>query len=62
MLQQSRSMWGRGRQGPLPTKQLTSIVDGLKQVYFSKVRSAHLKRSCSSLSTLLNASAVISIK
>ena len=40
-VQQSRSIWGWDRQGtpnPKP-KQLTSIIDGLKQVYFSKVRS-----------------------
>ena len=37
MLQQSKSMWGRSRNSTLPVKQLTSIVDGLKRVYFSKV-------------------------
>lgn len=31
-------MWGRSRSNTLPVKQLTSIVDGLKRVYFSKVR------------------------
>ncbi len=32
-------MWGRGKKTVVPAKQLTSVIDGLKEVYFSKVRS-----------------------
>ena len=31
-------MWGRGKKTVVPAKQLTSVIDGLKEVYFSKVR------------------------
>ena len=40
MLQESKSMWGRGKKTVVPAKQLTSVIDGLKEVYFSKVQSA----------------------
>ena len=38
VLQQSKSMWGRSRKAVVPAKQLTSVIDGLKEVYFNKVR------------------------
>ena len=38
MLQESKSMWGRSRKAAVPVKQLTSVIDGLKEVYFNKVR------------------------
>ena len=38
VLQESKSMWGRGRKAVVPAKQLTSVIDGLKEVYFNKVR------------------------
>jgi len=39
-LQESKSMWGRSRKTVVPAKQLTSVIDGLKEVYFNKVRPA----------------------
>jgi len=38
VLQESKSMWGRNRKAVVPAKQLTSVIDGLKEVYFNKVR------------------------
>ena len=40
VLQESKSMWGRSRKAAVPAKQLTSVIDGLKEVYFNKVRPA----------------------
>ena len=45
MLQESKSMWGRSRKAAVPAKQLTSVIDGLKEVYFSKVRATGITRT-----------------